>query len=168
MARVRAGNTAAFEALLRRHQDRVYRIAYRMLGDREDAEDVTQDVAVQVWRVLSSFAGRSTFSTWLYRVVVNRCLNHRRRRRETRPLLDTDHPATLGPEDRVIDAGRVDATAAAIAGLPPDQRAALVLFQVEGLSYREVAAILDISEAAVRSRLERARRNLLHALREWA
>lgn len=165
------GDTGAFEMLLRRHQDRVFRIALRMLGDRQDAEDVAQDVAVQLWRALASFSGSSTFSTWLYRLVVNRCLNHRRagRRHETRPLTDTDQPPTsVGPEQRVLGAARIDATAAALASLPGDQRAALVLFQVEGLSYQEVATIVGVSEPAVRSRLERARKNLLAAMKDWA
>ncbi len=165
--RVRAGSGEAFEVLLRRHQDRIFRIGLRMLGSREDAEDVTQDVAVQLWRALASFSGASLFTTWLYRVVVNRCLNHQRQRRETRPLLDADHPSVTGPEDRVIGAAHIEATAAAIAALPAEQRGAFVLGQVEGLSYREVAAILDISVPAVRSRLERARKGLLHALRDW-
>lgn len=167
------GDARAFEMLLRRHQDRVFRIALRMLGDAQDAEDVSQDVAVQVWRALASFSGSSTFSTWLYRLVVNRCLNHRRaerrRRDETRPLSDTDQPATtVGPEQRALGAARLDAAAAALSSLPGEQRAALVLFQIEGLSYREVAAILDVTEPAVRSRLERARKNLLGAMKEWA
>lgn len=167
------GDAAAFELLLRRHQDRVFRIALRMLGDRHDAEDVAQDVAVQMWRALASFSGSSRFSTWLYRLVVNRCLNHRRAgrraREETRPLTDADQPATtVGPEQRALGAARLDAAAAALASLPGEQRAALVLFQIEGLSYREVASVLRVSEPAVRSRLERARRNLLEAMKEWA
>lgn len=167
------GGAEAFEVLLRRHQDRVFRIALRMLGDRQDAEDVAQDVAVQLWRALASFTGSSMFSTWLYRLVVNRCLNHQRagqrRRRETRPLTDTDQPATtIGPEQRAMGAARLDAAATALASLPAEQRAALVLFQVEGLSYREVATILQVSEPAVRSRLERARKNLLAAMKDWS
>lgn len=167
------GDLRAFEVLLRRHQDRVFRIALRMLGDRQDAEDVSQDVAVQLWRALASFSGSSMFSTWLYRLVVNRCLNHQRAqqraRADTRPLVDTDQPATtIGPEQRAMGAARLDAAAAALSSLPGDQRAVLVLFQIEGLSYREVAAVLGVTEPAVRSRLERARRNLLGAMKEWA
>ncbi len=161
----------AFEVLLRRHQDRIYRIALRMTGDRADAEDVAQDVAIQVWGVLATFTGSSTFSTWLYRVVVNRSLNHRRAgkqpTRSAGPLLEDDHPVTVGPEQRVVDAARVDAAAAALAALPADQRSAVVLCQIEGLSYREAAAVLDVTEAALRSRLERGRRGLLTAMREW-
>lgn len=169
--KARGGDAAAFGMLLRRHQDRVYRIALRILGNPQDAEDVTQDVAVQLWRVLATFAGGSTFSTWLYRIVVNRCLNLQRTRRarggQTRPLLESDHPLEAGPEDRALGAARTQATGRAMAALPDEQRAVLVLYQVEGLSYREVASILNISEAAVRSRLARARASLLRALRDW-
>lgn len=172
-----SGSTAAargqaFEVLLRRHQDRIYRIALRIIGDPTEAEDVAQDVAVQLWRMLATFTGASVFSTWLYRIVVNRCLNRQRARRaptrDTAPLLESDHPTTAGPEERVLDAARVDAATAALAALPADQRAALVLCQIEGLSYREAAAITHTTEAALRSRLERARRNLLAATRGWA
>ena len=162
----------AFEVLLRRHQDRIYRIALRMTGSPADAEDITQDVAVQVWRMLATFTGSSTFSTWLYRIVVNRCLNHLRAQRvagrRTEPLLDSDHPTTAGPEARVLDGARVDAAAAALGALPTEQRAALVLCQIEGLSYREAAAAIGVTEAAIRSRLERGRRNVTAAMQEWA
>lgn len=162
----------AFEVLLRRHQDRIYRIALRMTGSHADAEDITQDVAVQVWRMLATFTGSSTFSTWLYRIVVNRCLNHLRAQRvtgrRTEPLLDSDHPTTAGPEARVLDGARVDAAAAALGALPTEQRAALVLCQIEGLSYRDAAAAIGVTEAAVRSRLERGRRNVTAAMQEWA
>ena len=162
----------AFEVLLRRHQDRIYRIALRMTGSPADAEDIAQDVAVQLWRVLATFTGSSTFSTWLYRIVVNRCLNHLRAQRvtgrRTEPLLESDHPSTAGPEARVLDGARVDAAAAALGALPTDQRAALVLCQIECLSYREAAAVTGVTEAAIRSRLERGRRNVTAAMQEWA
>lgn len=171
--RVARGHPEAFEVLLRRHQVRIHRIALRMLGDTQDAEDVSQDVALQLWRALAAFSGSATFSTWLYRLVVNRCLDHRRsdrRRREaTRPLRDTDTPATrIGPEQRAVGAARLRAATTALTALPDEQRAALVLFQVEGLPYREVAAVLQVSEPAVRSRIERARGNLMVAMRDWA
>lgn len=162
------GDADAYAALVRRHRDRIYRIALRMLGDPQDAEDVAQDVAIQLWTALAGFTEASSFTTWLYRVVVNRCLNQIRRRRFTRPVLDTDPPPAVGADETVMAQYQARATAAAIAALPPDQRATIVLHQMEGLSYREVAAILDISEAAVRGRLHRARLNLAEALRGWS
>jgi RNA polymerase sigma-70 factor (ECF subfamily) len=146
----------------------MYRIALRMLGDREDAEDVTQDVAVQLLTALAGFSGGSSFTTWLYRIVINRCLNYQRRSRDTRPLLESDHPPSPGPEQTVEARGRIEATGAALAGLPASLRSALVLHEMEGLSYQEVATILKVSEPTVRGRIYRARRTLLHALRDWS
>jgi RNA polymerase sigma-70 factor (ECF subfamily) len=100
--------------------------------------------------------------------VVNRCLNELRRRRGTRPVLDTDPSPEGGADDTVVARHRARAALDAVAALPPDQRAVLVLHQLEGLSYREVAAVVDISEDAVRGRLHRARANLLRAMREWS
>jgi RNA polymerase sigma-70 factor, ECF subfamily len=166
--RARGGDVDAYEVLVRRHRRRIFRIALRMLGDRDEAEDVTQDVVIQVWLSLTSFSGASAFTTWLYRIVVNRCLNRVRRMPVTRPVLDDDPPAVAGAEETVIANERLQATVAAIAELPPDQRAVLVLHQLEGLSYRQVAAVVGISEDAVRGRLHRARRALLDTLRSWS
>ena len=165
--RARTGDLEAYEVLVRRHRDRIYRIALRMLGNPHDAEDVAQDVVIQLWTTLSGFLGSSSFTTWLYRIVVNRCLNHLRRSRHTRPVLDADPPPAPGAEDTVIAQQRASATMRAIAALPPELRAVLVLRQMEGLSYREVAAITDLTEATVRGRLHRARLLLLDELRSW-
>jgi RNA polymerase sigma-70 factor (ECF subfamily) len=166
--KARAGDMDAYEVLVRRHRDRIYRIALRMLGDRHDAEDIAQDVMIQVWTALAGFTGASLFTTWLYRIVVNRCLNQLRRRRWTRPVLDGDPQPVAGAEDTVIARQRAGAAMEAIAALPSDQRAVIVLHQLEGLSYREVAAVVNISEDAVRGRLHRARLNLLESLRSWS
>jgi len=166
--KVRAGDVDAYEVLVRRHRDRIYRIALRMLGNPHDAEDVAQDVVIQLWTALAGFVGSSTFTTWLYRIVVNRCLNHLQRRRHTRPVLDADSPPAPGAEETVIAEQRAAATLRAIAALPPDLRAVLVLYQMEGLSYREVGAITNLTESTVRGRLHRARLHLLDELRGWA
>lgn len=166
--KARAGDLDAYEVLVRRHRDRIYRIALRMLGDRHDAEDIAQDVMVQVWTALAGFTGASSFTTWLYRIVVNRCLNQLRRRRWTRPVLEGDPQPMVGAEDTVIARQRAEAAMEAIAALPSDQRAVIVLHQLEGMSYREVAAVVNISEDAVRGRLHRARLNLLESLRSWS
>jgi RNA polymerase sigma-70 factor (ECF subfamily) len=165
--KAQAGDVDAYEVLVRRHRDRIYRIALRMLGDRHDAEDIAQDVVIQVWTALAGFTGASSFTTWLYRIVVNRCLNQIRRRRWTRPVLDSDPPPVAGAEDMVIARQRARAVMEAVAALPPDQRAVVVLHQLEGLSYREVAAVVNISEDAVRGRLHRARVSLFETLRSW-
>lgn len=168
VGKARGGDPAAYEALVRRHRVRVYRIALRMLGNHEDAEDVAQDTFVQVWSALAGFVGGAQFTTWLYRIVINRCLNHKRRPPPPVPLRDEDHPAGTGPEDTVVAEHRARATAAAIAALPADQRTVLVLHQMEGLTYQEVADILKLPEPTVRGRLARARRTLLADLRDWA
>jgi RNA polymerase sigma-70 factor, ECF subfamily len=100
--------------------------------------------------------------------VVNRCLNQLRRRRWTRPVLEGDPRPVAGAEDTVIARQRARAAMEAIAALPADQRAVIVLHQLEGLSYREVAAVVNISEDAVRGRLHRARVSLLESLRGWS
>jgi RNA polymerase sigma-70 factor (ECF subfamily) len=166
--KAQAGDLDAYEVLVRRHRDRIYRIALRMLGDRHDAEDIAQDVLIQVWTALAGFTGQSAFTTWLYRIAVNRCLNQLRGRRWTRPVLEGDPQPVAGAEDTAIARQRTGAAMEAIAALPPDQRAVIVLHQLEGLSYREVAAVVNISEDAVRGRLHRARLNLLKSLRSWS
>ena len=166
--KARNGDVDAYEVLVRRHRDRIYRIALRMLGNSDDAEDIAQDVVIQLWTALSGFVGSSSFTTWLYRIVVNRCLNHLRRQRHTRPVRDSDPTPTPGAEDTVIAQQRATATVHAIAALPPELRAVLVLHEMEGLSYREVAAITNLTESTVRGRLARARLHLLEALRSWS
>lgn len=168
VGRARRGDVDAFESLVRRHRQRVYRIALRIVGTPEDAEDVAQDVFVQVWATLAGFLGGSTFTTWLYRMVVNRSLNHRQRGRRTVPLADHDPPAAGETADVVIARQRATATAKAIAGLPADQRAVFVLHQLEGFSYTEICDVLRLPEPTVRGRLVRARRTLLDELRDWA
>jgi RNA polymerase sigma-70 factor (ECF subfamily) len=165
--KARGGNVDAFEVLVRRHRTRVYRIALRILGDPQDAQDVTQDVFIQVWVSLAAFLGGSAFTTWLYRITVNRSLNHRQRRRDTFPLPEYDPPADADPADVVIARHRAKATARVIASLPADQRAVFVLHQMEGFSYPEVAAILRLPEPTVRGRLARARRSLFDQLGDW-
>lgn len=171
VGKAKEGVLDAYEVLVRRHRDRIYRIALRMLrmlGNRADAEDIAQDVVFQVWTALAGFAGDSSFTTWLYRIVVNRCLNHIRRRRDTEPLLDTDGPTHPGAGEQAVARARARATMAAITALPPDLRAPLVLHEIEQLSYQEVATILAVSEPTVRGRLHRARRRLADTLREWS
>jgi RNA polymerase sigma-70 factor (ECF subfamily) len=167
VGQARAGDRGAYEELVRRHRDRIYRIALRMLGSPADADDVAQDVVIQLWTALSGFAGTSAFTTWLYRVVVNRCLNHRRSQRPHREIDDLDHPRVAGPEQRVLAGEELQAGLAAISALPDEQRVPLVLVQLEGLSYREAAAVTKTTEATVRGRLARARATLMSEMKDW-
>ena len=161
------GNVDAYAELVRRHRRRIYRIALRMLGSPDDADDVTQDVLLSLWTSLGSFSGNSRFTTWLYRVVVNRCIDslekRSRRSDEPKPRADT----TPGADAYVEARGHARAALRAVMALPPDQRAVVVLIDIEEMRYREVASILNVSEATVRGRLYRACRRLLEDLREW-
>ena len=162
------GHEDAFEELVRRHRDRAYRTALRLLGDRHDAEDVVQDAFVAAWQSLPRFRGDSAFSTWLYRIVTNAALNRAMRAREV-PTATVEPPGDprYDSADRVAQANAdADRVAAAVLRLPFEQRAPLVLRTVEGCSYEEVADILGITVPAVKGRLHRARRDLAAALRE--
>jgi RNA polymerase sigma-70 factor (ECF subfamily) len=167
VGRARSGDRSAYEELVRRHRDRIYRIALRMLGSPADADDVAQEVVIQLWTALAGFGGTSAFTTWLYRVVVNRCLNHRRAQRPHRELDDADHPRVPGPERRVLAGEELQAGLAAISALPEEQRVPLVLVQLEGLSYRQAAAVTKTTEATVRGRLARARATLMAEMKDW-
>lgn len=169
VSRAREGYPEAYAVLVERHRDRAYRVALRLLDNPADAEDVTQDALVQAWESLPRFRGDSAFSTWLYRIVTNRALNHVRRDRGRHALLPEEHPAAPGerPDERVVGDQRRAALGAAIAALPFEQRAPLVLHQFEGCSYEEVATILQLSSSAVKSRIFRARRQLADAMAGW-
>lgn len=176
VSRAQAGDQEAFGELVRSHADRAYAIALRMTGHPSDAQNVVQDAMVAAWQHLEAFAGQASFNTWLTRIVINGCHNHRRATRPTAPLDDVDegHDGlrlggqwASGPEDAVIARAKLAATRQAIASLPFDQRAALVLHTVAGCSHAESARILGISESAARVRVHRARATLVQDLREW-
>ncbi|WP_370961321.1 RNA polymerase sigma factor [Amycolatopsis sp. cg9] len=172
--RAAAGDEAAFGALVRLHTPRMYRVALRITGSAAEAEDVVQESWLAAWRALGTFRHESAVSTWLYRVVTNSALALLRRRKPTISLdepacqstVDTVLLAVPGPEGRVVRAEEVDAVLRAIGRLEVSQRVPLVLRELEGLSYEEVAEVLDVNVGALRSRLHRARVALLAELRE--
>ena len=167
VSRAQAGQLDAFEELVRRHRLATYRVALRMLGDQSDAEDATQDAFVQAWRNLGGFRADAAFPTWMYRIVTNRCLNMLRARRRTEPLPD-DREAPATRPDRIAEARwQVQDLKLAILRLTPEQRAPLVLRELQGCSYEEIAEALDVSISAVKSRLHRARLELLSAMGPW-
>lgn len=174
-SKAQAGDAQAFGALVGRHQTRVYRIAYRMLGNSADAEDVAQDVWLQVWVSLATFTGSAAFSTWLSRVAVNAALDQGRRTSRERARVGrlSRQPevaagsVTPSSQDFVEHAEQVGVVRAAVSGLEPDLRSVLVLRQFEGLSYGEIGEVLGLSEPTVRGRLARARRALATELRGW-
>jgi RNA polymerase sigma-70 factor, ECF subfamily len=163
----RAGDVDAFEVLVRRHQARVHRIALWMLGVDADAEDATQETFVRAWRGLGRFRGESAVTTWLYRIVTNRCLNMIAARRSAESLEPDLASAGGDPAEIAEQRERFAAVAREVASLPPEQRAALVLRDFEGLSYEEVAAALKVSVAAVKGRIHRARLSVLKETAAW-
>lgn len=156
-----------WEELVREHSDRVYRLAYRLTGNQHDAEDLTQDVFIKVFRSLPSFTP-GTLDGWIHRITTNLFLDHARRRSRVRidPVADTgEREARDGqPDAEFDDAGLAPDVAGALAALPPDQRVAVVLCDIEGLSYDEVSRVLDVKSGTVRSRIHRGRKSMRAAL----
>ena len=171
VARARAGDRLAFEGLVRLYADRLHAVVRRLIDDRHEAEEVTQEAFLRAWRGIGTFKGDSQFFTWLYRIGVNEA-NRRTSRRGMRvasleeQLID---PADARPQPglRVEHNDLRSALERAVQELPPDQRAPLVLRDIEGLSTAEAAAILDIGEAAFKSRLHRARLAVRDAVRNY-
>lgn len=161
------GDLDAFELLVRRHQPIVYRVALRLLGTEADAHDATQEAFERAWRALGHFQGRSAVSTWLYRIVTRRCLDLIAGRRPSEPLSDAVPDIRADPVQAAEQRERLRAITHVIARLPGDQRAALVLREFEGLSYDEVAEVLDITVSAVKGRIHRARLAVLEGTTAW-
>lgn len=174
LAAARRGDATAFDDLVRRHTRTMYRVAVRILSDPVEAEDAVQDAWVSAWRSLSTFRGDSKVSTWLYRVVTNAALAQLRRRKLTVPL-DPADDAVAGvlsdhnvgnPENHALRSEEAQRVHRAIATLEPSQRVPLILHELEGMSYEDVAEVLEVNVAALRSRLHRARAALLYRLKE--
>jgi RNA polymerase sigma-70 factor (ECF subfamily) len=178
LARARQGDRAAFGALVRRHQRRVYATALHILGNHGDADDVTQETFVRAYRGVRTFDGRSDFFTWLYRITVNTALNHVRSNKRAAALGEAgatavDHsggrPEALGmpertPAEWLTLSQEVQRVLTAIAGLSPPLRVTIVLATVEQLPYKQIAEILDVPEGTVAWRVNEARRILRERL----
>ncbi len=162
----KAGDRAALEKLLRTHQPAVYAVCRQILGNEPDAFDAMQDALIAIVRGLGRFDGRSQFSTWVYRIATNACLDEirRRRRRPVPGLSDHDRAGTTQPgrvDDQVVARVDVDRALQAVA---PDFRVAVVLRDLCALDYAEIAEVLDIAPGTVRSRIARGRRLLADQL----
>jgi RNA polymerase sigma-70 factor (ECF subfamily) len=160
--RAAQGDREAFGELVARHRDRVWAIALRTCRDPTDAEDVLQETFVAAWRAIGRFGGRSEFSTWLYRIAVNKSYDQIGRRREAATLDETNEPAAA--VDGIEQHARRQAIEAALAGLADEFRAVAVLCDVLGLTPSEAAGILEIPEGTAKSRLFRARASVAQAL----
>jgi len=164
IARARAGDETAFQDLYRTHVGRVYALCLRLAADRQDAEELTQDVFVLAWRKLATFRGESAFGTWLHRLAVNTFLMARRTRtrRERRVMPAADPGALEGPAAAPPAGLRLDLEGA-IARLPEGAREVFLLYDVEGYGHKEIAGMLGIASGTSKAQLFRARR----LLREW-
>jgi len=177
VARVRAGETALFEVLMRRYNQRVYRVARSILGSDTEAEDVMQEAYVRAFTHLDQFEGRALFSTWLTKIAVYEALARHRRAARFEPL---ESPANTGdeeppgprawaaegpnPEREMFDQEIRTLLEAAIDALPADHRSVFTLREVEGLDTAETARCLDVSEDVVKTRLHRARARIREEL----
>ncbi len=169
-------DTAAMGTLIVQYQHWVYNIAYGMLGHREDAEDAAQDAFLSVWQNIESFKFRSRFSTWLYRIVKNKCLNviDQRKRRKTDPMdIDDSQPwvplDNTTPEQETLRNEQSEILHAALGRLKESYRTILVLRELRELSYEEIAEVLNCTLGRVKSRLHEARKALREELEriEW-
>jgi RNA polymerase sigma-70 factor (ECF subfamily) len=184
-----AGDTSAFDTLVIRHQDRVFNICYRMLGDYDEADDCAQETFIKLYRSLKGFRYRSAFSTWLYRVTMNTCKNRLSssgyRRRRSMASIDraerTDRADRTGNEGEggmslqigdesqtpngVYERKELEETIqSAIESLPGDQRTIIVLRDVEGLSYEDIVAVTGLHMGTLKSKIHRARQRLKEQL----
>jgi RNA polymerase sigma-70 factor, ECF subfamily len=160
----RRGDLAAFARIYQTFADLVNNVAYRIVGNREDAEEITQEVFLLVYRKLDRFQFQSSLKTWIYRIAVNTALT-RRKQRSVEAERRENYERSVADRVRL---DRTDPTPAAndrvqalLDRLPPEQRACLILRSIEGLSYQEIAEALEVNLNTVRSRLKRARENLM-------
>jgi RNA polymerase sigma-70 factor (ECF subfamily) len=154
----RRGDREAIEALLERHERQIYRFGLRMCGDEEAAREVLQETMIAAFRNLSGFRGDASLSTWLYQIARSFCIKERRKERPAEQVDEAREPAPAPVPEAVVHARQIgEALAAGIRALPAEQREALVLRDVEGLSAEEAARVAGVEVRALKSRLHRAR-----------
>ena len=166
--RFQSGSHDAYEVLMRRHEDRIFGLAFRMTGDRSDALEATQDTFISAFRQAGSFRGDSSFGTWLYRIGINACRDLlRKRQRLPEPVADPSDRTEPAADERVEDivAERID-LARALAELSEEYRQAVALHDLGGVPYDEIAAIAGVPIGTVKSRISRGRRQLATRLEQ--
>jgi RNA polymerase sigma-70 factor (ECF subfamily) len=173
--RCQRGELAAFEPLVEKYRERVWRLAYNYLRDREEAQDVAQEAFIRAWQALPSFRGQSAFYTWLFRIVVNVAADRARQRAArgrafgTEPVPEEDWDRAMldqgaTPDDAAARAEERERLERALETLPERHRTIIMLSDLQGLSYREIAEVLDIPMGTVMSRLHNARKRLRDVL----
>jgi len=173
MVRITEGDEYAFELLVGRHQSSILNLIYRFIGDRTKSQDLAQEVFIRVWQAAGSYQPKAKFTTWIYRITANLCINELKssRRRKLFQFLrfgeDQENTieevlvdASPSPEDLLLSREQSRRISDALQSLPANQRVALVLRRYDNLSYQEIAKILNCSVSAVESLLIRAKRNL--------
>jgi RNA polymerase sigma-70 factor (ECF subfamily) len=173
VSRAAGGDSAAFQALVERHRSRVYRVAYQFAGNHADAEDIAQEVFIKVYRSLDRFRQDAQLTSWLYRIVMNACIDHRRRQRpgNTAPfgdeaeikMLNTPEE-TPGPEDRAYAGELGQVLEAEVGRLPEGQRIVFIMRHHQGLKLCEIAEALGLAEGTVKRQLHAAIHRLRRAL----
>lgn len=173
IARCQAGDGLAFEELLAGYERLIYNLTFRYFGNHHDASDVSQEAMLRIYRKIGEFNGKSSFKTWLYRVVTNLCLDEIRRRKHAIASIDDIKEKGYEPSDSepgpVESYEKVEQSALVqevLALLTPEHRAILILKDIEGLDYQEIAVALGCSLGTVKSRLNRARESFRKKLSE--
>lgn len=172
LRRAQKGDAEAFEELMVAQESRMYAIALRMMGNREDAQDCAQEAMVRIYRAMGSFKGQSSLATWIYRITMNTCLDELRRRKVRKVTsLDTLvesgwSPTDKGetPEEYGLRSEKQTVLNDAIQSLPDDMRAAIVLRDIKGYTYDEIADILNANVGTIKSRISRGRERLREIL----
>lgn len=172
--RASGGDPSAFNQLMAQHEKKMYAVALRMFSNREDAQDCLQEAMLRVYRAIGGFKGQSSFSTWIYRITMNTCLDELRRKKNKQSasldsLLEQGwSPVDAGgtPERHAVRAEVRRELNRAIQELPEDMRSAVVLRDIQGFSYEEIAVMLDANVGTIKSRISRAREKLRGKLKE--
>ena len=166
----KTGDLSIFEIFVKKYQDRIYNLCRYMLGNTQDAEDAAQDVFVKAFRKLKDFRPESSLYTWLYRIGVNTCIDHKSKFRPepfNDKFLEEDLPSAGPSPEGCYQSKEVgQAIQSALEQLPKHSRAVIVLKEIEGLSYEEIAEVLKTSVGTIKSRLSRTREDLRRVLRE--
>ncbi len=168
LKRAAQGDTSAFNDLLSAHEQKMYAVCFRMCSNEYDAQDCLQEAMLRAYKALPKFKGESAFSTWLYRIAMNTCLDAlRRRKAQANTSLDSllsegwsPQSDSESPDEHVIRLERSRILQAAIAELPEEMRSAIVLRDIQEMPYDEIAAILNVNIGTVKSRISRGREKL--------